>query len=122
MAQATTNQNIDFAVGDAGDDATHFTLWTELTGGTLLWSSTLSNNPVALVINQFYRLSSGAITLTLTIGTDGATEAMARRAFEGMIAGTTYIQFHDGPPGSSGTDNIVTDARVAIAEDDWDVT
>ena len=116
MAQATTNANIDFAVGDAGDDATKFRLYNALTGGTLLLDDDLANNPSALVANQFYRVEAGDITLVQPIGTDGFTESMARRGVEGYIDIEVFIEF------LSASNTVLTDTRVRIAEATWDVT
>ena len=122
MAQATTNADQDFAVGSSGDDATHWTLWDASTGGNLLWSRTVVGNPDALTANQFYRIEAGDITITLAIGSNGATEEAAKRCLEGLIDGQTYLQLHDGAPGSSGTDNVLTSTRVEVTESEWTIT
>ena len=122
MAQATTNSDQDFAVGSVGDDATHWTLWDASSGGNLLWSAALDNDPDALTANQFYRVEAGDITITLAIGSDGATEEAAQRCLEGLIDTATYLQLHSGAPGSSGTDNVLTSTRVEVTESEWTVS
>ena len=73
MATATLNANIDFATGNVGEDATHYSLWDALTGGNKLSDGTLTNNPDALTANQFYQIESGDIVFTLPEGADGLT-------------------------------------------------
>lgn len=123
--QATnTNAMLSAAAAGAavGKDCTQVTLWTAAAGGSFLWGQAISTNPTALTLGEKYEIAAGALVLTQPIG-PGETEAMARRAITGRIAGTLYLQFHTGAHGANGTDNVLPAlARVAIAEADWTVT
>ena len=119
MSTATLNTNNDFAVGSSGDDATHWTLWSALSSGTLYWSSTVAGNPAALGSNQYFRIAANNLILTLPIGSAGATAAFANYALTQALQATTYVQMHSGAPGNNGTSNILTSVRIAITSTEW---
>ena len=117
MTIATNTNNEDFAVGAAGHDATHWTMWAAAAGGAPMWTSALGNNPAALAANEFYRLAPGDISLEVPVGADGAAAATARIAVEAVVAEGSgrYFQLHDGAPGVNGTNNVLT-ARKLVAD------
>lgn len=110
---ATNTNNEDFPVGTTGDDATHWTMWDQQTGGTLKWSAALGNNPDALAANEFYRLQPGDISMSVGAGTQGATASAAIDAEKGLVNDPNgrWFQLHDGAPGPNGTANTLTDRK-----------
>ena len=115
MATAKNTDDTDFDVGTVGDDADQIALYTASAGGTLLLERGLSNDPVALTSNQFYRVEADAFTLTAPVGTEGATAAMAEKAAAGMVKDGLHMELQD-----SSDDTAFTN-RVEIAEADWTV-
>ena len=117
MATGTNTNNEDFAVGDAGDDATHWTMWDAAAGGTLKWAAALANNPAALQQNEFYRIQPGDISISIAAGADGATDSAASDAVRGVVNNPDgrYFQLHDGAPGANGTNNTLTGRKNITA-------
>lgn len=80
-ATETTRKAVSFAGASAGSivsdadvswtnisgsqDATHFTAWDALTGGSFLFSGTITGNPYTA--GDTYTISSGSFTTSLTI-------------------------------------------------------
>ena len=117
MATATLNADVVFRVGDAGDDATKWKLYTAESGGMLLWAANLSNNPSPLTQNQFYRVRANQITITQAIGSDGATEEFAKRELTGALSDSTWLELFDV---NNNADRSLTD-RVEIPIAGWTI-
>lgn len=80
-ATETTRKAVSFAGASAGSivsdadvswtnisgsqDATHFTAWDALTGGSFLFSGTITGNPYTA--GDTYTISSGSFTTSLTL-------------------------------------------------------
>lgn len=117
MAAASLNTEKQFNVGQAGQDATKWKLFDASTGGNELWEDDLTNNPVALVQNQFYRVRSGQLVITQPIGTDGATEEFAKRELRGALGPSTWLQLFDV---NQGADRALTN-RVEVPLAQWTI-
>ena len=118
MAMATLTNAKDFPAGSDGDDASHWTKWSAMTGGDLKWSAALSPDPAALTANQFYRIPAGGLVQRVPIGTQGATESCAADGLHAVLDEGEYYQLHDGDPGSAGTSNILT-TRIRIQRSEF---
>ena len=124
MAQATTNATVrSAAAGSAqnGQDVTHLSLWDRSSGGNFLRRTALTNNPDPLATGERVEIQAGDITITYTAGSS-ETEASARRAAAGAVAGGVWVQFHTGDPGSAGTSNVIGLARVQITQGQFTIT
>lgn len=80
-ATETTRKSVSFAAASGGamasdadvtwtnisgsQDATHFTAWDGITGGSFLFSGTITGNPYTA--GDTYTISSGSLTTSLTI-------------------------------------------------------
>lgn len=80
-ATETTRKSVSFAAASGGaiasdadvtwtnisgsQDATHFTAWDGITGGTFLFSGTITGNPYTA--GDTYTISSGSLTASLTV-------------------------------------------------------
>ena len=80
-ATETTRKSVSFAAASNGaiasdadvtwtnisgsQDATHFTAWDGITGGTFLFSGTITGNPYTA--GDTYTISSGSLTASLTV-------------------------------------------------------
>ena len=115
MATATNSNNLDFAAGSVGDDATHVHLYTASSGGDLLWAISLTGNPAALTANQFYRVEAGDLTFTQNTGT-GESEDSAVRALRGRFEPTAYLAAADG---MSVSDELTPPARIQVGTADF---
>lgn len=105
MATATYDSIVNYDVGDVGDDATQWSAWDAETGGVRIRRNDFSNNPVALIANQFYRVEAGEIVFTVPQSTDGGTAEEARRAARGIVAGGVWVQLE------ASTNVAVTERR-----------
>ena len=115
-----------------GEDATWISLWDAETGGTFLGRKPISTDPAPLTLGQPYELAAGALDLiNPTSGFDsngvavesGYTEAMMRRAINGMIGARLWVGVHTDDPGANGTANLVTDiGRIEFVLADFAVT
>ena len=122
MAQIDTK---DFATGTAGDDADRVTMWKSAGGSSAAeflgeWAST--TDPAALAVGGRYRIAENQFTLMCTPGTSGLSEEGCREMLRGLLAGTRYLQLHDGDTGAQHVSNRLTTARVAVALADWTIT
>ena len=119
MAQAENTAVVLFQAAPAasvGEDCTHVSLWSALTGGDFLQSQSISTNPSPLALGEQYEIAAGALVLDQAAPTNG-TEDMAERAVRGRILGGVWVQAHTGAPGGNGTNNVLPGlARVAIAQ------
>ena len=90
MASATTDNAITFpAATAAGQDADTIGLYTALTGGSLLWSRSITTNRPALTLGQNYEIPAGDIVVESSTG--GDLENAGRVAeLQGILAGTRY--------------------------------
>lgn len=113
MATATNASAIDFNVGSATQDATHFRIYTASTGGSSIWTDTLSNNPAALTANQFYRVPAGDIVLTFPNGNDGLQSAGSLRCANGFVSGGLHIELAESATGAAITN------RVSVPQGSW---
>ena len=125
MAQAA-NSNVESSAlataGAVGDDCTHVALWNTAVGGDLLWRQAISTDPSALALGERLQIVSGALVIDVPTAT-GETEAMAQRKAQGAITGGVWVSFHTGDPGSTGTDNQITElGYTGIAEADWTIS
>lgn len=125
MAQAANTHVVRSAAAPAaavGKDCTHITLWDAAADGEMLGKKAISTDPAALVLDARYEMAAGALTVSAPAGAD-ETEAMARRAAAGKIAGGVWVQYHEGEPGAAGADNVIADmGRTAVPEAGWTVT
>lgn len=125
MAQAANNVAIQSAAasgGVIGKTASHLSLWTASTGGSLLRSAAIGGTPPgALTSGQRLQIASGDLVITYNTAT-GETEASARRAAAGAVAGGVWVQWHEGAPGSNGTDNVIALDRVQVTQAQFTVT
>ena len=124
MARAVnTNvvQSVAVPAGSVGSDCTHISLWDAETSGTFLWGTAITGNPSPLGSGEGYEFAAGALVINQPVDT-GGTEAMARRAVMGRVAGGVWVQYHSGAPGSAGTSNVITLARTQIPESGFTIT
>ena len=119
MATATLNTAKQFPVGVAGQDATKWKLFDAAADGNELWEANLSNNPAALIQNQFYRIRANQFVITQPIGNGGMTEEGAKRELRGLVGPTVWAQLFD-TGGQNGADRALT-TRVSIALADWTI-
>ena len=103
------------AAGQVGNDCTHISVWSALTGGSLLWAGTINTNPDALALGGRFQIAAGALVFEYTKGT-GETDAMELRGAAGKVRGGVWVQYHTGAPGTAGTSNVIGLARTPIAE------
>lgn len=125
MAQAANTdvvRSVAAPAGAVGKDCTHISLWSAADDGELLGKKAISTDPAALVLDARYEMAAGALTVTAPAGAD-ETEAMARRAAAGKVAGGVWVQYHEGEPGAAGGDNVIAGmGRTPVPEDAWTVT
>ena len=125
MALARNNAqvlSIASPAGAVGDDCTWISYWDAATGGTYFLREDISTNPDALSLGDRLEIAANALTLNQPASAN-ETEAFARKALQGRIAGGLWIQFHTGDPGSSGNSNVITElGRVQIAQSGWTIT
>ena len=125
MAQAANTRvvrSVAAPAGAVGKDCTHVTLWSAAADGDLLGRKAISTNPAPLVLDARYEIAAGSLTVTAPAGAD-ETEAMARRAAAGKVAGGVWVQYHEGEPGAAGADNVIADmGRTAVPEAGWTIT
>ena len=104
-----------------GKDCTHITLWDREVGGVALGDKAISTNPDALAAGQPLQIAAEALVLTQPVSAD-ETPAMAVRALEGRVSGGLWVQWHEGPPGPSRTDNVIPVlGRSQILEAGWTI-
>ena len=125
MAQAANSKAVTTGAapsGAVGDDCTHVAFWSAASGGSLLGTQALTNDPSALALGERYSFPAGMLVLTTPKGAN-ETEAMAQRAARGKVAGGVWVSFHTGVPGSAGTANLITEfGRVSVPQADWTIT
>lgn len=61
---AVTNADLDWTSVAGTEDATHFSMWTASTGGTFLWSGTVTAN--ALTAGDNFQIAAGDLSLSIT--------------------------------------------------------
>ena len=120
-ANSNAVRSIGAPQGAVGDDCTDISLWSQENGGDFLQSQSISTNPSPLALGERYEFAAGALVINQPVGTDD-TEAMARRAVRGRIAGGVWVQYHAGAAGANGTDNVIQLGRVNIAQSNFTVT
>ena len=126
MATAQNNVTVDFDTGTSGDDATHFRLFDgNLTSSARLLNVAVTGNPDALTANQYFRIASGGLVITLNTGSDAdATDAGLRRALDGVVRGGLHVQLYSSSTAANSTDKTATGVvteRQEIEESEWDV-
>ena len=114
MAFARNTNQIDFNIGQSGQDADQWSGWTAASGGTRLVRRALANNPAALGDNQFYRVAANTFELEAPVGQVEAP--MARRAAAGMVLDGVHVQLEQ-----SSDDSALTN-RLLIAQADWTIS
>ena len=115
MATATYNAVVDFSGSSTSNDATALRIYTAASGGTLLW--TISGITVAaLAENQFYRVASGNLSLSLAAGSDGAQDAFAQLCMREALenGSNVFAELYNGSTSISD--------REALTASDWDIT
>ena len=125
MAQASNTlaiQSPQAPLGAVGSDCTQASLWESQFGTGFLQSQALGNNPAPLVLGEVFEIAPGALIIEQLPGTN-ETELMAIRALRGRITGGIWVQFHTGNPGSTGTDNVISElGRILITQDNFTLT
>lgn len=61
---AATNADLSWTNVSTSEDHTHFSMWTASSGGTFLWSGTITAN--AVTAGDTLTIPSGSLTLSLT--------------------------------------------------------
>ena len=121
-ATMTYNAAAQFpAAQTAGDDMTHYGVWSAANGGTFYGptAGTLSNDPAALAVGERWQVASGQVVLTF--GDGGMTAAWAKAKADLMAAETLYLSAHTGAPGATGADEATYTgyARVELTPANW---
>ena len=121
-ATMTYNAAAQFpAAQTAGDDMTHYGLWSTESGGTFYGpeSGAVSNDPDALDVGDRWQIAAGEIVLTFSNGDMGA--AWAKKNADLMAAETLYLSAHTGAPGSTGANEATHTgyARIALTPANW---
>ena len=107
MATATLSQIINFPDSvSGGETATHWGLWTELTGGKFLCGGSLAASVGPLTTNQNFRFASGSIVVTQATSANLSATGATRILQNGLLAGTRYVSIHSEDPGNTGANEI----------------
>jgi hypothetical protein len=61
---AVTTADLEWASVPNAEDYTHFSMWTASSGGTFLWSGTVTANAVA--VSDTFRIETGDLALTMS--------------------------------------------------------
>ena len=115
-------QSVPSPAGAVGDDCTHVTTWDAANGGNLLGQQAISTNPDPIQLGDRLQTGIGTMVFTQREGA-GETSFLSERKVRGAVEGGVWIQYHTGPPGADGMDNIITDiARTEVVAADFTIT
>ena len=119
-ATLTYNEVVDFPPADAaGEDMTHWGIYSAETGGTFYMGQSVSNDPDALAVGENWQVAAGQVVLTFSDG-DGEPEWALKQA--DLNAGETYwLSAHTGDPGTTGADESADGdyARQELTPASW---
>ena len=121
-ATMTYNAQAQFpAAQTAGDDMTHWGVWSAESGGTFYGpeSVAVSNDPDALAVGEQWTIAAGQVVLTF--GDGDMTAEWAKKQADLMAAETLYLSGHTGAPGAAGDDEATYTgyARVELTPASW---
>ena len=118
MATADNTNNVAFDSSGMAGSATNLRIYEAANSSSNLFSVAIDS--VDVTAQQFLQIAANGISIRLPVGSSGAEETGVRRALNGLLGSSLYVQLYARSEASDSTTVSATGAlttRVSVA--DW---